>query len=336
MLPYLLEKKAVVGKVTKIDKEKAIKIAVPITAILIFLLGIFAYFNTSRPLIIKYDGLPEREYDSLAETLRTEYSIPEVVKPGTRITLPEIKFKDYTFRKWNDADGKEIDFITWKMSDALGAEIHAVFEPKYYKILYTDGNENVIKEAFYLYGESEQIEDGSVLSDSSGFVGWADETGEIIKEVSEKVKGDIRLHPVFQGDGERSPEKKETLSENKDYIKIGEYFAYLYTGTDQDITDAENSANYFIYKGKEVITDHRSQGIDAVMTNNKATLCRDGELHELTCIYRKQGYNKEDKLVLLDGTDAFDAYDDYSTLIYTCNDIDGVSISITFWKEMAL
>ena len=319
---------------TKKQKLEITKMILPVALLLVFVFGIFQYFNMSRPLVIKFDGLPEAEAEALAKMIRQDYSIPETVKPGIRTTLPEIEYKDFTFNKWKDSEGNVISSVAWQISNKSEVEIHAVFDPKYYKILYTDGNENVIKEEPYAYGVGEQIEDGSILRNTNGFIGWADGTGQIITEISGKTKGDVRLHPVFQGDDYKSPEIKETLSENKDYIQIGEYFAYLYDGTDQAITDAENSANIFSYNGKEVITDHRSQGIDEVMTNSKATLFRNGETRELRCVHRKQGYNKENELVLLNGTDAFKEYDDYSVLIYTCNDIDGVSISITYWKEL--
>ena len=309
---------------------------VKVFAIIVFLLsqllfGIYYYSFISKKLVVNYEGVPQKEVDELRQYVQQNYSIPDVIRPGKKIELPEIEYRDFDFLCWTDSNGKNISSVSWETKVPNTLEIYAIFEPRYYKILYSDEKGNVLKEDVYIYGMNKMLDEYNPFDDESDFVGWADSSGTVIREISEKLKGDIRLYPVFQGKDDIKPEDKSAGAEAIGYIQIGDYFAYLYEGTDQTITDAEESANLFSYNGKKVIADHRSQGIGEIMENNRATLFLNGKEYELQCVYRKQGYNRESALVLLDESDAFAGYENYSYLIYTCNDYDGVSISITYW-----
>ena len=98
----------------------------------------------------------------------------------------------------------------------------------------------------------------------------------------------------------------------------------------QPIVDAENSAVLMNYLGRQMIADHAHQGFSVIRS------CASGSVGSLcgrtiVCISSYQGTNTGYGIRLDDGRWADKVYDG-TYIMYTCNDAEGTSVTVTFWN----
>ena len=116
-------------------------------------------------------------------------------------------------------------------------------------------------------------------------------------------------------------------------LTIQDYSARLFQGSDQSIVDAQDSAAYIPWQDKVMIADHASQGFSVIRTLSQgaqATIIDNSEIVNLSMVSTYQGTNTGNGIDLADGRYA-ETVDDGSYILYTCNDAEGISVTVTYW-----
>ena len=117
-------------------------------------------------------------------------------------------------------------------------------------------------------------------------------------------------------------------------LSIGSYSAKLYATSSQSVVDAENSAAYIQWGQKVLIADHASQGFRIIRTlgaGATGTITDDAGTTVLTMASSYQGTNTGNGINLSDGSPAENKADG-TYILYTCNDSEGVSVTVTYWN----
>jgi len=117
-------------------------------------------------------------------------------------------------------------------------------------------------------------------------------------------------------------------------LSIGSYSAKLYASSSQSVVDAENSAAYIQWGQKVLIADHASQGFRIIRTlgaGATGTITDDAGTTVLTMASSYQGTNTGNGINLSDGSPAENKADG-TYILYTCNDSEGVSVTVTYWN----
>lgn len=106
----------------------------------------------------------------------------------------------------------------------------------------------------------------------------------------------------------------------------------LFSGSDQAIVDAQDSAAYFSAGNSMVIGDHWNQGftkIKSCAVGTKAYIYRGDSIETLTCTNVCRGINNDYDILYEDGTSATTGS---WLLMYTCNGANYHDITITIWS----
>lgn len=117
-------------------------------------------------------------------------------------------------------------------------------------------------------------------------------------------------------------------------LSISNYSAKLYAGSNQSIVDAEDSAAYMVWGKKVLIADHAYQGFRIIRTLSAGatgTITDNAGTTLLTMVSSYQGINTGNGINLLDGRYA-ENVNDGNYILYTCNDSEGVSVTVTYWN----
>jgi hypothetical protein len=120
-------------------------------------------------------------------------------------------------------------------------------------------------------------------------------------------------------------------------LTIGSYTAKLYKSSSQDVVDAVDSAAYIPWGSIVMIADHASDGFDVIRDLNAGatgTITDDQETTVLTMVDSYQGSNTGHGIILADGRRA-ETLTDGDYMLYTCNDSEGVSVTVTYWQSGA-
>lgn len=270
-----------------------------------------------------------------------ENILPRRLYPFQTLKLPELEAEHYTFLGWKDiSTGEYVDSIKWGFDTLFGHALYAEFEPESFAIRYHDENGKLLAEDEYYYGIGTKLP--TACSDNRYYVGWIDDSGNVFQELPMNETGELDLTVLFADAKDNRYEKCDIYTGPAGTITIGDtnttlYSAQLVYGDDQEITDGEHIANDFWQKNMkgrsvEIICDHAYQGFRAIMSSPSAFITRNGETKEYECIHRHQGYNTGDDLIMINDKSALNQYDDADIIMYTCNDMEGYSISITWWK----
>ena len=105
----------------------------------------------------------------------------------------------------------------------------------------------------------------------------------------------------------------------------------LFSGSDQAIVDAQDSAAYFSAGNSMVIGDHWNQGftkIKSCTVGTKAYIYRGDSIEALTCTNVCRGINNDYDILYEDGTSVTTGS---WLLMYTCNGANYHDITITIW-----
>lgn len=270
--------------------------------------------------------------------------VPSRVALFQTVELPELKIDHYTFNGWYDKNsGEQITRLKWDLQHYFGYDIYADVRSEQYNVIFKNKDGEVIGETEYSYETGGQLP--VACSDSKYFVGWVNESGEVVKSIMPHDTGNKEMTALF---AEAMPEKNQTCdiyTGDGGTIRLVDesdadiYNAQLVYSDDQNITDDPGKANDFFkknLKGRnvEIICDHASDGFKTIMTSNKAFIKKNGIEKEYRCLHRHQGYNEGDDLLLMNNKSALNQYDDADIVMYTCNDDEGHSISITYWAEI--
>lgn len=106
----------------------------------------------------------------------------------------------------------------------------------------------------------------------------------------------------------------------------------LFSGSDQAIVDAQDSAAYFSAGNSMVIGDHWNQGFTKIKNcavGTKAYIYRGDSIETLTCTNVCRGINNDYDILHEDGTSATTGS---WLLMYTCNGANYHDITITIWS----
>ena len=106
----------------------------------------------------------------------------------------------------------------------------------------------------------------------------------------------------------------------------------LFSGSDQAIVDAQDSAAYFSAGNSMVIGDHWNQGYTKIKNcavGTKAYIYRGDSIETLTCTNVCRGINNDYDILYEDGTSATTGS---WLLMYTCNGANYHDITITIWS----
>lgn len=106
----------------------------------------------------------------------------------------------------------------------------------------------------------------------------------------------------------------------------------LFSGCDQAIVDAQDSAAYFSAGNSMVIGDHWNQGFTKIKNcavGTKAYIYRGDSIETLTCTNVCRGINNDYDILYEDGTSATTGS---WLLMYTCNGANYHDITITIWS----
>lgn len=106
----------------------------------------------------------------------------------------------------------------------------------------------------------------------------------------------------------------------------------LFSGSNQAIVDAQDSAAYFSAGNSMVIGDHWNQGftkIKSCAVGTKAYIYRGDSIETLTCTNVCRGINNDYDILYEDGTSATTGS---WLLMYTCNGANYHDITITIWS----
>ena len=169
------------------------------------------------------------------------------------------------------------------------------------------------------------------------------ESHQEVKQISEPVSYNpvIKEQPASIADSQpvSAPVEVEAPAVVDDgalgTISIGGYSARLYQGgsgnsVNQPIVDAENSAVLMNYLGRQMIADHSHQGFSVIRSCSLGLL---GSLcgRTIVCASSYQGTNTGYGIRLDDGRWADEVYDG-TYIMYTCNDAESTSVTVTFWN----
>ena len=102
----------------------------------------------------------------------------------------------------------------------------------------------------------------------------------------------------------------------------------------QKVVDAENSALYTTFMGKKMIADHAHQGFSKMKNSKVGTVAyiqKGNTKQTLVCTAKyTNGVNKGNGIMI--GNTYADQMKDGDLFMYTCNDSEGISVTVTFWK----
>lgn len=102
----------------------------------------------------------------------------------------------------------------------------------------------------------------------------------------------------------------------------------------QTIVDAENSALFTTFMGKKMIADHAHQGFKKMRNATKGTVAyiqQGSTRRNLVCTAKyTNGVNMGNGIKI--GNQYADQMKDGDLFMYTCNDSEGVSVTVTFWN----
>ena len=108
----------------------------------------------------------------------------------------------------------------------------------------------------------------------------------------------------------------------------------VYNGMGQGIVDRKDSACHYVKNDTIYIGDHYSDGFWIIASRQLGERCYlvrpsgTTEVYELRLIDRN-GTNKRSDLVNCDGVSVWDL--DYDLVLATCNDSEGISVTLAFW-----
>lgn len=106
----------------------------------------------------------------------------------------------------------------------------------------------------------------------------------------------------------------------------------LFTGYEQGLVDAPDSAAYFPAGNSMLVADHWNQGFTRIKNCHVGTLAyiyQGISVQTLTCTGICQGVNNDYDLLCADGSSATMGG---GTLMYTCNGANYHDVTITFWS----
>ena len=190
--------------------------------------------------------------------------------------------------------------------------------------------------------ETSTYQEGDMIYSFNAY-GEMIESHQEVKQISEPVSYNpvIKEQPASIADSQpvSAPVEVEAPAVVDDgalgTISIGGYSARLYQGgsgnsVNQPIVDAENSAVLMNYLGRQMIADHAHQGFSVIRSCSLGLL---GSLcgRTIVCASSYQGTNTGYGIRLDDGRWADEVYDG-TYIMYTCNDAESTSVTVTFWN----
>lgn len=299
---------------------------------LMFTLAVVVVILLSNPVTVRSSAVSREGEDAL----------PKRLHPFQTIVLPEVNAEHYTFRGWKDIrTGEYVDTVSWTWRDFFGHNLYADFEPEGFAVHYYGENGKEIAEGEYFYGIGMKLP--SACSDGKYHAGWIDENGNVVEEIPADEIGDKEYTVLFADYPEAVVKPCDIYTGKAGTISIGDinnpmYTAVLEYGQDQEIADDPEKANDFWKENLrgteiEIICDHAYDGFRAIMYSQEAYITKNGVTEKYECIHRHQGYNSGTDLLLMNEKSALNLYEDSDIVMYTCNDEEGVSVSITWWKK---